>query len=175
MWSADGRAVSLINTQPSAAARGGGWRGTNRIACTGSPASLLWQGTTSAMPKPQRVGYGGRIALSGAIRRSSRLIGNSGYAQWKRAWTHRLRRRQLTRVYRILRKPYSKPLHGQGTYRFGDRWSSARTRIAYTAEHLSLAMIEYSIHIEADDPPRDLVVVTAEVPQSASRISVSSK
>ena len=56
---------------------------------------------------------------------------------------HRLRRRQLTRVYRILRKPYSKkPLDGEGAYQFGGRWSSPGTRLAYAAEYLSLAMIE---------------------------------
>jgi RES domain-containing protein len=80
----------------------------------------------------------------------------------------------LTRVFRILRKPYSKkPLNGEGAYRFGGRWSSPGTRLAYTAEHLSLAMIEYFIHIDPDDPPSDLVVVTAEIPDSVSRISIS--
>ncbi len=82
----------------------------------------------------------------------------------------------MTRVYRILRKPYSKkPFDGEGAYRFGGRWSSAGTRLAYTAEHLSLAMIEYFIHVDADDPPKDLVVVTADVPESVSSISISPK
>ena len=82
----------------------------------------------------------------------------------------------MTRVYRILRKPYAKkPLDGEGAYRFGGRWSSAGTRLAYTAEHLSLAMIEYFIHIGADDPPTDLVAITAEVPDTVSRIQVSLK
>jgi len=80
----------------------------------------------------------------------------------------------LTLVYRILRRSYSKqPLNGEGAYRFGGRWSSVGTRLAYTAEHLSLAMIEYFVHIDANDPPRDLVVVTAEVPDSVSRRAVS--
>jgi RES domain-containing protein len=82
----------------------------------------------------------------------------------------------LTRVYRILRGPFSKkPLDGEGAYRFGGRWSSAGVRLAYTAEHLSLAMIEYFVHIDADDAPRDLVVVTAEVPASVSRIALAAK
>jgi RES domain-containing protein len=80
----------------------------------------------------------------------------------------------LTRVYRILRKPYStKPLDGEGAYRFGGRWSSVGTRLAYTAEHLSLAIIEYFIHIDPDDPPKDLVAVTADVPDSVSRTLIS--
>ena len=82
----------------------------------------------------------------------------------------------MTWVYRILRKPYSKnPLEGEGTYRFGGRWSSVGTRLAYTAEHLSLAMIEYLIHTDSTDPPKDLVVVAAEIPNSLSRRSIAPK
>ena len=62
----------------------------------------------------------------------------------------------MTRVYRILRRPYSKkPLDGEGAYRFGARCSSAGVRLAYTSEHLSLAIIEYFVHIDADDSPKD--------------------
>ncbi|MBI3471798.1 MAG: RES family NAD+ phosphorylase [Candidatus Solibacter usitatus] len=82
----------------------------------------------------------------------------------------------MTRVYRILRKPYSRtPLDGEGAYRFGGRWSSVATRLAYTAEHLSLAMIEYFVHIDSNDPPKDLVLVAAEVPDNVSRTSISPK
>lgn len=79
----------------------------------------------------------------------------------------------MKRVYRVLRKPYSKrPLDGQGAYRFGGRWSSPGTRIAYTSEHLSLAMIEYFVHLDLIDPPADLVVATADVPDSVSRLTL---
>jgi len=82
----------------------------------------------------------------------------------------------LTRVYRILRKPFSKsPLNGEGAYRFGGRWSSPGVRLAYTAQHLSLAMVEYFVHIDQDDPPRDLVVVAADIPDAVSRTAISSK
>ncbi len=80
----------------------------------------------------------------------------------------------MTRVYRILRYPYAKrPLDGEGAYRFGGRWSSPGMRIAYTAEHLSLAMIEYFVHLDPDDPPPDLVVATANIPASVSRRTLS--
>jgi RES domain-containing protein len=80
----------------------------------------------------------------------------------------------LIRVYRIVRKPYSKtPLDGEGPYRFGGRWSSPGTRVAYTAEHLSLAMIEYFVHIDSSDPPKDLVVVAADIPDSVSRVELT--
>jgi RES domain-containing protein len=80
----------------------------------------------------------------------------------------------LTSVYRILRKPYStKPFDGEGSYRFGGRWSSPGTRLAIASEHLSLAMIEYFVHVDPDDPPKDLVTVRAEVPAGVSRISIA--
>jgi len=82
----------------------------------------------------------------------------------------------LTRVYRILRKPYSKkPFDGEGPYRFGSRWSSPGTRLAYAAEHLSLAMLEYYVHLDPDYPPDDLVVVEADIPDNVSRLSIGLK
>ena len=81
----------------------------------------------------------------------------------------------MTRVYRILRERYAKsPLDGEGSYLFGGRWSSPGTRIAYTSEHLSLAMVEYFVHVDSNDPPKDLVVVAAEIPASVSRVVLKS-
>jgi RES domain-containing protein len=82
----------------------------------------------------------------------------------------------LTRVYRILRKPYSKtPFDGEGAYLFGGRWSSAGVRLTYTAEHLSLAMLEYFVHLDPDHPPKDLVVAVADIPDNVSRVSIDLK
>jgi RES domain-containing protein len=82
----------------------------------------------------------------------------------------------LTRVYRILRKPYSKnPFDGEGSYRFGGRWSSPGVRLVYTSEHLSLAMLEYFVHIDANDPPRDLVMAAADIPDGVSRQTLAVK
>jgi RES domain-containing protein len=82
----------------------------------------------------------------------------------------------LKRVYRLLRAPYSKkPFDGEGAYRFGGRWSSPGVRLAYSAEHLSLAMVEYFVHIDPDDPPKDLVVAAADIPNSVSRRTIAAK
>src|ERR1700683_1543327 len=71
----------------------------------------------------------------------------------------------LRRLYRVLRKAYARsPLDGEGAYLYGGRWSNPGTRLAYTSEHQSLAMLEYFIHLDADDAPPDLVLVTAELP-----------
>ena len=36
-------------------------------------------------------------------------------------------------------------------------------------------MIEYFVHVDPEDPPKDLVLVTVEVPDSVSRTSVSQR
>ena len=60
----------------------------------------------------------------------------------------------MRKVYRVLRKLYARtPLDGEGAYLYGGRWSSAGTRLAYTSEHQSLAMLEYFVHLDPDDAP----------------------
>ena len=80
----------------------------------------------------------------------------------------------MTRVYRILRKRYAKaPFDEEGAYRYGGRWSSPGVRLAYASGHLSLAMIEYFGHLDSNDPPPDLVLATADIPNDVSRIHVA--
>ena len=72
----------------------------------------------------------------------------------------------MRRVYRILRKAFaSSPFDGEGAYRYGGRWSSAGIRLSYASEHQSLAMLEYFVHLDKDEPPDDLVLASADVPE----------
>jgi hypothetical protein len=50
--------------------------------------------------------------------------------------------------------------------------SSPGTRFSYTSEHQSLAMLEYFVHLDVDDPPGDLVLAVAEVPNDLAREQV---
>lgn len=76
----------------------------------------------------------------------------------------------MSRVYRVLRKAFARsPFDGDGAYRYGGRWSSAGTRLIYASQHQSLAMLEYFVHIDKDDPPDDLVLAVAEIPDLVSR------
>ncbi|HEY6765996.1 MAG TPA: RES domain-containing protein [Candidatus Sulfotelmatobacter sp.] len=76
----------------------------------------------------------------------------------------------MTRLYRILREAYAQaPFDGEGAYRYGGRWSSAGTRLSYTSEHQSLAMLEYFVHLDDSDAPEDLVLAAIDVPDSVSR------
>ena len=76
----------------------------------------------------------------------------------------------MTTVYRLLRSLYAaRPFDGEGAYRYGGRWSSPGTRVAYTSQHQSLAMLEYFVHLDRDNPPTDLVLAAARVPCDLSR------
>ena len=76
----------------------------------------------------------------------------------------------MTRVFRVLRAAYARnPFDGEGAYRYGGRWSSPGTRLTYTSEHQSLAMLEYFVHLDPEDVPDDLVLAMAGIPDSVSR------
>jgi RES domain-containing protein len=80
----------------------------------------------------------------------------------------------LSLIYRILRRAYARaPFDGEGAYRYGGRWSSPGTRLAYTSEHQSLAMLEYFVHLDKEDPPLDLVFAIAEVPDDVAQERVT--
>ena len=75
----------------------------------------------------------------------------------------------MSRAYRVLRKAYARsPFDGEGAYLYGGRWSSPGVRLSYTSEHQSLAMLEYFVHLDKDDPPTDLVLAIAEIPNDVS-------
>jgi RES domain-containing protein len=70
----------------------------------------------------------------------------------------------------VLRKAHARTLFdGEGAYRYGGRWSSPGTRLSYASDHQSLAMLEYFAHLDQDDPPGDLVLAVAEIPDDLTR------
>lgn len=80
----------------------------------------------------------------------------------------------MIRVFRVLRKKYAQaPFDGEGAFRYGGRWSSPGTRLSYTSEHQSLALLEYFVHLDQDDPPSDLVLATAQIPDDLSRSDIT--
>jgi RES domain-containing protein len=44
--------------------------------------------------------------------------------------------------------------------------------VGYTSQHHSLAMLEYFVHLDRDNPPTDLVLAKAMVPERMSRIQI---
>ena len=70
----------------------------------------------------------------------------------------------------MLRKKYARtPFDGEGAYRYGGRWSNPGVSLSYTSEHQSLALLEYFVHLDKEDPPSDLILAIAEVPDDVSR------
>ena len=70
----------------------------------------------------------------------------------------------------MLREPYARtPFDGEGAYRYGGRWSSPGVRLSYASEHQSLALLEYFVHLDNDDPPDDLVLAIADIPDELTR------
>jgi hypothetical protein len=45
--------------------------------------------------------------------------------------------------------------------------------VVYTAQRLSLAMLEYLVHLDADRPPGDIMLAKADVPEDVSRIQIT--
>jgi RES domain-containing protein len=75
------------------------------------------------------------------------------------------------KLYRITRRIHvTTPLDGEGSRLFGGRWSSVGLAVAYASATLSLAALEYLVHVDPDILPRDLVAVHA----SADGCSVES-
>ncbi len=82
----------------------------------------------------------------------------------------------MTTVYRLLREPFAAtPFNGEGSYRYGGRWSAPGTRIVYTAEHLSLAMIEYLVHLDPNHPPKDLMLARAQVADDLPKLQLTAE
>jgi RES domain-containing protein len=76
----------------------------------------------------------------------------------------------------VLRAAYARtPFDGEGSYRYGGRWSSPGTRLAYASEHQSLAMLEYFVHLDPEDAPDDLVLATADIPDNVSRERIEAR
>lgn len=66
-------------------------------------------------------------------------------------------------VHRLCRAAHT-ALDGEGASLVGGRWNSPGRPAVYTSAHLSLAALEYLIHLEVHRAPPDLVALTIEIP-----------
>ncbi len=67
------------------------------------------------------------------------------------------------RVYRICAPAYA-ALDGAGAEKYGGRWNSPGRRMVYTAGHVSLAVVEALVHVDAASAPSNQVLLTIDVP-----------
>ncbi len=66
-------------------------------------------------------------------------------------------------AWRIARRSFQ-PLDGEGARLNGGRWNSEGKAVIYTSESLSLAALEYLVHVDPLGAPDDLVAVEIELP-----------
>ena len=69
------------------------------------------------------------------------------------------------KVWRLTRRDRT-DLEGEGARLYGGRWNSPGTAVIYTAGTLSLAVLEYLVHLNPDKMPHDLVSIAGEIPDS---------
>ncbi|MBV8340448.1 MAG: RES family NAD+ phosphorylase [Candidatus Eremiobacteraeota bacterium] len=85
-----------------------------------------------------------------------------------------LRWRELVRVWRLVRKRrLADAFTGEGARLAGGRWNSPGVRVVYTSASLALAMLEYFAHTSLVHAPKDVMAISADVPDDVSRESVA--
>lgn len=71
------------------------------------------------------------------------------------------------RAWRLTRTAHQQ-LDGEGARLYGGRWNSEGVAVVYLSSSLSLAALEYLVHIDIEDVPSDLVAIEVEIPEDAS-------
>ncbi len=69
-------------------------------------------------------------------------------------------------VYRISKTKYAKDLTGEGARLNGGRWNHKLTPCVYTSASRSLAVLEYTVNVNADDIPRALSITIIDIPDN---------
>jgi RES domain-containing protein len=67
------------------------------------------------------------------------------------------------RVWRVCRRQFT-TFDGEGARLAGGRWSHPGTAIVYTSATLSLATLELLFQLGQTEVPRDIVAISAEIP-----------
>lgn len=69
------------------------------------------------------------------------------------------------RVWRLCRRKHA-AFDGEGARLAGGRWNRRGTAVVYVSETLSLAALEYLVHLDLALAPDDLVSVPADIPDT---------
>lgn len=75
------------------------------------------------------------------------------------------------RIYRVSKPEYvATALLGNGAALAPGRWNGAGVRLAYVAPSVSLAMLEILVHVNREDVPEGLRILTFEIPDDAIHV-----
>lgn len=76
------------------------------------------------------------------------------------------------KVWRLTRKDHVLP-DGEGARLYGGRWNFPNTAIVYMSGTLSLAVLEYLVHLDTDLIPNNVVSLAADLPTTVSVSTVA--
>ncbi len=68
------------------------------------------------------------------------------------------------KVFRIAKTQNINDLSGSGARIYGGRWNQKGTGIIYTSESISLATVEYLVHVPLSIAPTNLSLATLQIP-----------
>jgi RES domain-containing protein len=71
-------------------------------------------------------------------------------------------------AWRLTRRPYQ-ALDGEGARLYGGRWNSEGLPVVYASATLSLAALEYLVHVDPAEAPGDLVAMRLALPEDLQR------
>lgn len=71
----------------------------------------------------------------------------------------------------MCRRPYA-AFDGAGARQAGGRWNHRGVAVVYTSATLSLAALEYYVHLDPVDSPTDLVAIPADIPDTVARSEI---
>lgn len=72
------------------------------------------------------------------------------------------------KLYRLSREKYASDISGTGAKLNGGRWNSRGKSALYTAENISLAILEVAVHLDLDLIPEDYYLIEIELPETAT-------
>lgn len=71
-------------------------------------------------------------------------------------------------VFRLTKEKYKNDLSGIGAEKYGGRWNNKGTRLVYTAESRSLAVLELAVHVAFNILPRNYHIVEIAIPENST-------
>jgi RES domain-containing protein len=75
-------------------------------------------------------------------------------------------------VYRITKGRYKNDISGMGAKLYGSRWNVIGVPMLYTAENISLAVLETLVHLQQPEIPTDFWIVKIEVPDEGKATGI---
>lgn len=76
-------------------------------------------------------------------------------------------------VYRLTKGKYHLDLSGKGAELYGGRWNSKGVPMLYTSQSRALAFAEIAMHIPMGIVPKDYFLISIDIPDTASILSMT--